>query len=306
MVGPFNASQGDLLEINFDVQNVGTAPGTQDILLTAEDGTKFTADTLQDLSLNEGEVSSGTLQWDIALDQQKELYEVCVETSDGTDCVTVNLVDVPASAVSRWTFNDTDTVDGVSLDLWGNNDGTITGATTSVSGANVTYDTREAYAFDGSDDQVVINSSLVDGFGFTISGWVKPRSDGVLLAIGDSSNDDYGHGVAIRNGNASTNVNGTTFTNIESISVTDGSYHHIVGTISQDTIGVYVDGGNFNSTNHLQSFGALDISTIGRAADSTPAGSFIDGDIDDVRVYDKILSATEVSNLYNTGNIAGN
>jgi len=29
------------------------------------------------------------------------------------------------------------------------------------------------------------------------------------------------------------------------------------------------------------------------------------GDIDDVRIYSKALSSTEVSNLYNTGNISG-
>lgn len=100
MVGPFQADPGDRIELTFDVENIGTAPGTQDLVLTAEDGSKITVDTLQDLELQVDQLNSATLTWDIANDQAEDTYQLCVESEDDSDCVNVYISVLPAGIKS--------------------------------------------------------------------------------------------------------------------------------------------------------------------------------------------------------------
>jgi hypothetical protein len=88
----------------------------------------------------------------------------------------------------------------------------------------------------------------------------------------------------------------------------NGKWHQAVATWNGSTISLYVDGvsdatavsfsGSLrtNQTNSL-TIGADD-AAIG--AGSTPLNYF-NGTIDDVRIYNRALSATEVANLYHLG-----
>ena len=94
MVGPFQADPGNRIELTFDIENVGTASGTQDLVLTAEDGSKITVDTLQDLELQVDQLNSATLTWDIDNQQAEDTYQLCVESEDDSDCVEVLIGDI--------------------------------------------------------------------------------------------------------------------------------------------------------------------------------------------------------------------
>lgn len=78
---------GSKIIVDFDIENTGgTAGDGQDITLTTEDGTKVTVDTLEDFTVNPGNVESGALEWQTGLDNPAERYQLCVETTDGEDC----------------------------------------------------------------------------------------------------------------------------------------------------------------------------------------------------------------------------
>lgn len=210
--------------------------------------------------------------------------------------------EIPDSGVSRWTFDDADTDSGSALDVWNNNDGAINGATTGVTGANQTYTTNEGYSFDGTDDYVDVASveSQFQNPGVTVSLWVN----GSGLAF-DVYNGRWYIGIdrSISTWNLSV-FDGSTNNTADSGISTTSSWIHLTGVqYSDGDLEIYVDGA------------AEGTATSGTAASNTPTGPHIgqqtegsnnfSGEIDDVRVYSKALTATEVSNLYNTGSISG-
>ncbi|MGH8245584.1 MAG: LamG-like jellyroll fold domain-containing protein, partial [Gammaproteobacteria bacterium] len=178
----------------------------------------------------------------------------------------------------------------------------------------------QALDFDGTNDYVNI-ADPADGsldFGanqdFTVSAWVKTTQGQVagqypsILRKGiygprfgydlfvHSSNDPPPNGpkwkLEIWNNGSGSLVIGAN-------DITDGVWHHVVGLRQGSTLYAYEDGVLANSaaaiTTTLAHTNPL---TIG--SDNSP-GHFIDGAIDDVRVYNRALSAQEVADLYNAG-----
>lgn len=301
MVGPFNASQGDIVEINFDVENVGTAPGTQDILLTAEDGTKFTADTLQDLSLNEGEVGSGTLQWDIATDQAIDVYDLCIETNNGTDCVTVSL-EAPNGGAFLYEFEQDVT------DVWFNYPATNNGAQFVTDSAVGSY----ALEFERANgDDVTFSDVNLGTSGMSVAIWVKDNGGSARqyqFGLGNSSGDtgymgtDSGGEFFVR---GSAFGLGGDILDSTTTSIRDGNYH-LVG-FSEDTdaneLRTYVDGNRDFTFNG--SAGVDKTSVTGRFGDKVNKdGRSHEGLLDHARAYTRPLTDTEWSNLYS--NESGN
>lgn len=80
--------------------------------------------------------------------------------------------------------------------------------------------------------------------------------------------------------------------------VDDGNWHHFVGTYDGTTRKIYVDGAlQIASTSvgeTLSSTGALQI------GGSNYCGSTLNGSLDEVRIYNTVLSASDVTSLYNT------
>jgi hypothetical protein len=80
--------------------------------------------------------------------------------------------------------------------------------------------------------------------------------------------------------------------------IVDGNWHHIAVTYDGSTLRLYLDGA-------LNNNGALTLNTttrmlyIGRAP--VRMSEFYDGDLDDLRIYDRVLNATEISALFHEG-----
>lgn len=215
---------------------------------------------------------------------------------------------IPDSGVMRLTFDDADTDSGSALDVWNDNDGNINGATTGVSGANQTYTTGEAYSFDGSDDDVELPEQLLsDGSSMSVAFWFDANTLGsddrimsispsheFLANIGRSGTDKIG--VRWRDGD-----NNATDYDFRTIS-TNTWYHYVFtfNSTSGDITG-YIDATEEFSETGVGSTPDTTNSVIGQRG----GNGFYDGRVDDVRLYDKPLSSTEVSNLYNTGSIDG-
>lgn len=217
----------------------------------------------------------------------------------------------PSSGVSRWTFDDADTDSGTALDSWGSNDGTINGATTGATGANQTYTTNEAYSFNGSDNSVdgshFAALSADSNSEITIAAWVKPLSEAsgsdrqCIFAHQDGS-DGWMFRLEANNEPVlrmwGDNSSGS------SISLPVGEWSHV--GFSWDCgshVDIYVNGSSpytYTSSDTSDTTQPWEIGAIGPGG-----GQVFDGPIDDPRVYNKVLTSTEWSNLYNTGSING-
>jgi hypothetical protein len=219
---------------------------------------------------------------------------------------------IPNSGIYRLTFDDADTDTTTSpptaLDVWNNNnDEEIQGATTGVTGANQTYNTAEAYDFDGTDDYVDLRNDfgLFDGSSdWSLSVWAQPddlstANDTIWTARGENEV------------NLQVDANGEMQfiwidTNSDSNIITSGAistgtwYNFIITWDADGDATLYLDGSSVGSLTSSAVSGTSDESRIG--VQGTLDRHF-DGSIDDPRLYNKTLTATEVSNLYNDGSI---
>jgi len=199
--------------------------------------------------------------------------------------------------VAHYTFDD-----GTATDSSGNNNnGTLQNGPTPVAG-NVG---SGAMGFDGIDDRISTPAQLPASGAFTVSMWIK-RDFSTVSHILFCQDHDGTHDLCVFhsntfNGFAYENENNTTDTMTGWTYALDNNWHHItlVEPYTGDVDGAffYVDGVLITST-----FGGQNISP---AQSNFHIGSRIGSDlmwqggIDDVHIYNRALSASEVTELYN-------
>jgi Ca2+-binding RTX toxin-like protein len=170
-------------------------------------------------------------------------------------------------------------------------------------------------SFDGVDDYIKVgdNDALDFGTGdLSISTWIKTTSTGLDVLVDkriEASGPVQGYVFAIQNGNLGFQLgDGQGFSNYgygSSTFVADGEWHHVAVTVDRDlTDGgkFYIDGVQVATFNPTTRQGSLDNSialTIGKRSDSSNPGHFT-GSLDEVRLFDEALSATEISELHQT------
>jgi len=186
------------------------------------------------------------------------------------------------------------------------------GGKASTSSGNIpggsAFSNEASVSFDGSDDVCVIGtgfeSSLNSASALTISLWAKLNSNkGVLFGAGTATNngiwflpyDSSTHYFAVRNSSSAA---------ISYSAPSTGSWHHICGVLNGASSAVYVDGSSV-ATDTLPSM-ASDGGSDPMIGDLTGAwfpwsGGAVDGLIDEVAVFGSALSASVVSDIYNSG-----
>ena len=162
-------------------------------------------------------------------------------------------------------------------------------------------------AFTATDgDYAQINDFRVPTTGLTITCWFKVSSTGSSRVF------DFGNGQTLDNIAYSPNTGtlyyiGTTAYNVGAGSgKADNTWHHMAWTMtfaqpnSQTSIHtVYIDGiaTYTNATQFYPTVGSRTNSYLGR---SSGASDYLTGNLDDFRIYDRPLSATETMALYST------
>ena len=161
--------------------------------------------------------------------------------------------------------------------------------------------------FDGTDDLVAIdNSASINSLSsiVTVSAWVKSTSDADFKTIFSTWDGTNGYNIHIRQTTGYAALWSNTGVDlVSSTPVTDGNWHHIVGVWDGTNAFVYVDGDQkisgartfANSTKDSQ------IGTECSGADSTTCFNFVDGLIDDVKVWNYPLSDQQIRDEYNAG-----
>lgn len=232
--------------------------------------------------------------WDSQSDWEAYQSASQVEITSGV----VQLASIPDSGVSRWRFEQDAT------DSWGTNDGNVNGASFDSDSAVNEY----AASFDGSDDSIDVpwDSSLANGQ-FSFGAWVKAPSQSDNDVICMESTGPWLK-ISTNGGTAlvTTTIDSNTSDTSGSATAFDDSYHHVFVTFNGSDVVLYVDGSEdlTESKSGSQEYTSEDMS-IGRRAPDGRGGNELNGLVDDVRVYSRALSSTEVDNLYNTGSIDG-
>jgi len=167
-----------------------------------------------------------------------------------------------------------------------------------------------AFEFDGSDDYINISStSSTDSLThpLTMEAWIKTEP-GLTSALihksnGTNENGDIGFWMLIlSNGKMEVGLSDGTsvVNNMQTVNtINDNSWHHVVGVITSSNIILYLDGSQDASTTHSVGDVSNGNNTlIGKTALST---LFYNGKIDEVRIYNRSLSASEISQHYWAG-----
>lgn len=205
---------------------------------------------------------------------------------------------IPDSGVSYYTFDDSDTSGSTTVDSWGDYDGTINGATTGVSG-----EYSQAYSFDGTDDDVQVGSTQAFS-DFSWSAWFKLDSLTDSAIISSGSNTDAFSGPTLEyqasSGLRLGHFSATGSTDVESgVDPTTGVWNHVVATHSTSNADLYLNGSSVGSETQSTTTGTLVIEIAQRSNDSY----YFNGDLDEIKIYDKVLTSNEVSDLYNNRSI---
>lgn len=190
--------------------------------------------------------------------------------------------------VSYWSLNND------SLDYWGNNNGTVSGATPNVAGK-----VGNAYSFDGTNDYINL-SNMPAAINFTISVWIKPTgtfSKG--CSGGDSCSMIYKQGsyyYALDSVGKPQLFDGSWKDATSALSLDNWSHLTIVRNLSN--VAFYLNGAINNvvvsSANNI----SAGVGYIGIRPDIINSAYSFRGLIDEVLIFNRSLSASEVSQLY--------
>ncbi len=162
-----------------------------------------------------------------------------------------------------------------------------------------------AYSFDGTDDYIDLGTtdySFAGTQSFTLAAWVQPNAGGGQGMIVSKYNANIQGSYFLRlntNRTVTFHREVSSFTIDSTSAIPEDSYSHLVATYDGATMRVYINGNLENSMasgSHLASDNTPIL--IGASLTNGNISDFFDGDIDDVRIYDRALSTVEVLNLF--------
>lgn len=194
--------------------------------------------------------------------------------------------------VGYWSFNTSDIDGTTAYDRSGNsNNGTLTSGPTGVDG-----EIDQALSFNGTTQYVDIPDIVMTGT-FSYSFWYKTSNNaqtGIMLG-GDVNNGTY-----VKYGLVSNNlyirvISGGSSDNTISPGTANVWHHLVITRDSSNKIDLYLDGG---SANRLFSDAAQSGSTSLTHVAKSQDGQFFAGQMDEVRMYNRILSSDEIQTLY--------
>jgi hypothetical protein len=237
-----------------------------------------------------------------ALDYPEDFYNAAHPNDDGyakmADVWFAALEDVLTSSypISHWKFDEGSGT--TAYDSAGDNEGTVYGATWT------TGKISGALEFDGQNDYVDTPINLDLSKAWTVSIWIKSNkmTPGGIYNLGGSyyngkigieSRNDYTYG-GFRFRYAANPPNSVINTPV----VNEGGWHHIVwqqdGGSAGSTYAVYVDGEIVAAkTVPIDKYATIPF-RIGWEG----TFGYYNGTLDDVRIYDKALSAEDIKKLY--------
>ena len=213
-----------------------------------------------------------------------------------------------SNLVAHWKLNE-DAANTDVEDAKGSNGGTLSGGNTADK--SITGKINKALDFDGIGDYVTLDNVLTIGSSDnTITAWVKPINSasriGVILGnyAGDATKQSnweiYSNGkLRVYWNMGAPDLSGTA-------DVADGTWHHVavVRNKTDDKFYFYVDGESDAISSGVNTAGDdVTFTTVHKiGADQAADHAHFQGAIDDLRIYDRALTGSEILEIYNRGN----
>ncbi|WP_217630191.1 LamG-like jellyroll fold domain-containing protein [Halorientalis regularis] len=291
----------------FDTSNFGN--GSIWLYPGSDDGTKLTNgdDSVVELAVGETvhmgvhidthgvDLGTATVQGTIHANATKPADSDAPENPDGGPYAPT----APEDYVAYYPL------DGDANDASGNGlNGTVNGAQ-SATGVEA-----QALSFDGNDDYVKIPDDPILDIteALTLAAWVKPASDQndyariVSREQSGAGNRQYNLGIDANAEDPRTVVDTVSTDGVEVsgiIPITDDQWHHVAMTFDATSeVCLYVDGIEVDDAAVSAQLVSRDSPvTIGAPA-HLPDKDYFTGRIDDVQIFDRALSATEVDAIY--------
>ena len=178
-----------------------------------------------------------------------------------------------------------------------------------------------AYTFDGVNDNINLgNTNDISTGNYTLSAWAKVNSAGMGYILNKGSEDsdcatpgNNGYGMFINAYAVTAKINTGSAQSCYSITQTGtlsaNIWHHVVFTADRSGNGtLYIDGAYNNSSSMSGKTNSLSNTNPLRIGSYTTGGYYwYSGSIDEAHIYNRVLSETEVKNLYNSNSyIYGN
>ncbi len=223
-------------------------------------------------------------------------------------------VDSSSSPVAQWHF-DEDSWDGSSgeiIDIQGNLSGFAVNGANTIEGGHICG----AASFDGVDDYLDVTG--IDNYLNTTSSlsfWVKTtqtgdntswRAEGITGVEEAGGGDDIFWGWLDASGRIGiTKGNGNKAQS--SSAINDGNWQHIVFTrdTSSGQLKVYVNGSLNATVNGTTGDVGRSFSSFGRIEDTGGSLEYFQGQLDEVLIFDHVISASQVQSIYDN-QVAGN
>ncbi len=240
-------------------------------------------------------------------------------TLSGTMLTTMGFLTAPLSTayynlvrsmrpISYWRLGEATPGTGTAVDAMGANNGTYAASPTSVAGA-LAGDTNTAVTFNGTTQYVTIPDFAAASPAtnpVTFAAWIKPTSVAVSVAIAGKAANPYEWAF-----NAATtdlqlqawNSGGGSVGTITSTAVlTAGAWHHAVFSIDgAGTVRIYANGAE--ATTGTVTIGSMSntASALVLANRGDGGGGYFGGAIDEVSIWNRVLTAAEIAALYQAG-----
>ena len=211
--------------------------------------------------------------------------------------------------VGYWNFDDND-LNGTTLyDKSGyGNHGTNNGATTSIGGV-----LKQAFEFNGSNDYVDLGIGTLGYKKLSVAVWFKYVDDGLCTASGGDPYEglvskDYCNDFVLSVQCSGSNINkvltkvvntsgGSSGNLVSTTLVNDSNWHHAVVTADGTNVNIYIDG-KYENQGALS--GDVDDDNVRTTIGSySTLVNYFNGTIDEVKIYNRALSAEEILNNYN-------
>jgi len=193
--------------------------------------------------------------------------------------------------IAWYSFDETS---GNLLDLYGDDDGVLTGCTQGETGKIGT-----AYSFNGSPDLIILDTGYTVGTGtFTFAGWVYPTSDGGGIMGGGAGAFEivlYTDG-EYQNRRPRVMEGAGTGSGVASLVLTDSDWNFLTVVRDGTNFRFGVNGSYENET------GTFDFNTPSNIIGGNSAYGYFAGKLDEFAYFSDAKSDAYLTAMYNSGN----
>jgi len=262
-------------------------------------GLEITADHDKNISEIKFKLRKGTRIWLGEL-----VHADFSRDTDGDGVPDIFEEDYDPSIVLDMDFNNEDEAQNIAHDRSPNhNNGTIYGASW------VDGKVGRALDFNGIDNYVELTSLPFTGaVDATLEAWIKFTAGAEagfyrkIICLGNQAIDENIQIYKEADGDIAAGVWGRGPVNARQAALNDGKYHHIVGVFKGGTtVSLYVDGIFIGSD--TQGYNVTEGATTAKHIGGRIDGDYWLGIIDEVRIYNRVLSANEIKERFNLGKL---